>query len=552
MRKEPTVSLSDRRALHRPSMLVMLAMTAGTVAVAGIGPTRAAGSGYADRYEEQERARLAAESAPAAAALHEGEAALGAGDGQRAAGLLARARELAPRHPLPARRHCEVLTRLGRQPEAIAACDRARLNGGSIADLRATVAAYLARPGDPTPDDLVQAMHYAALAQQREPGLPHGAASRCDIARRIGDAHMLRACRADLQRLAPEHPETKQAAAAEATPWGMWLGLAALSLAVLGTLAHAWWRARRRPAEVQGRPLSAPSALVAVISALLVASSSPARADQAPPRHERAGLSEHPIDDANPEASVPAPGHANANPIQFGYFIQDLLDRADQATGRGDHAAAVRYYRAIVKAVPDRSIGLGKLCAAYEANGEIDNALKACGVALTRTGVTIEDHARFGRLMIARPGRLGDQERGLLQASIGHLRRQPGGLLRAEQLQCDLALKQGDGAMLAACTAALMAAAPDDARTIGYQWALAVHRRDGDEARRLLERARRAGVTPSGIAAMETLAAAQPGFLRRWGLPLALAAIGLMGVLLVAHTAIKRRAGTRAAQAASG
>jgi tetratricopeptide (TPR) repeat protein len=539
----------DQRLLLAGSRCFIAALSVAAIS----GEARAAA---ADPLEDVDHARLLSETPAADEAVRQGEAAVRSGDPARAAALFARARELAPRSPLPARRHCTVLAMLGRQQEALDACDKARMNGGSAADMRATVSAYLARPGAPTANELSRAMHYAGLSQQREPTLRYGAESRCDIARKIGDAHMLRACLADLQRLAPEHEETARmlASAAGGTPWRLWLGLAAIALLSLGTLAHALRRTikLRPPRQKQAGP--APVVVALVLGAMLPAAAGRARAAEAPARPERAELSEYAIDDANPEASVPSQEKANSNPIQFGYLIQDLLDRADAATKRKDHAAAVRYYRAIVKAVPDKSVGLAKLCQAYEANGEIDTALKACGVALTKDGVTVDDHLRFARLMLGRPGALTKEEGGLLQSTISHLRRQPGGQARAEQLQCDLALKVGDGPMLEACASTLGKLAPDDPRTIGYQWALALQQRDRDQARLLLERARRAGVSAQGIAAMEALAAARPGVMGRWGLPLMLVLLAacLVAAVVLGRGVLKRRAIARAAQATGG
>jgi tetratricopeptide (TPR) repeat protein len=513
------------------------------------GPARA----NPDLYDSQEQARIAREMPAAADLLHRAQGAMGAGQPATAEALLARARALVPRSALPARRHCEALAALGRKQEAIAACDRARMLGGSPADMRATVAAYLAGAAAPTVEDVGQAMHYAELAREREPDLHFGAAGRCDLARKLGDGHMLRACLAELQRVAPDHEETRRALAAAAAgpPWRLLVGLGVLALAGLATLAHALWRALKLRQRVAPRPADAPVALLALAALFLAgarAQAAPAAGGAAAPaaggRIERSQLSDFEIDDADPERTVPTPEKIAADPLQFGYLLQDLIDRADAATRSGDHAAAIRYYRAVVKAVPDRSVGLAKLCAAYEANGERDNAIKACGVALTKPGVKLEDHVRFVRLMLGTGGVLGGPQRNIVQSAIGHLRRQPGGLLPAEQLQCELALELGDTPMLQTCSAALAVAAPADARTVFFQWALAVRTGDSDGAGRLVARAREIGMAPDSLRQMEAVAVRSHP-LRRWGLPvllLMMAAVAVVAAGLLARGALRRRA----------
>src|SRR4051812_45708366 len=67
------------------------------------------------------------------------------------------------------------------------------------------------------------------------------------------------------------------------------------------------------------------------------------------------------IDEEHPERSVPTPEQALKNPLEMGYLVMDLVARAEAASQRGDHAAAVRYYAAIAKAVPERSVSYTKM-----------------------------------------------------------------------------------------------------------------------------------------------------------------------------------------------
>ena len=62
------------------------------------------------------------------------------------------------------------------------------------------------------------------------------------------------------------------------------------------------------------------------------------------------------IDENHPERSIPTPEQAMKNPLQMGYLLMDLIARGEAATEIGDHEAAIRYYRAIAKAVPERAV----------------------------------------------------------------------------------------------------------------------------------------------------------------------------------------------------
>ena len=61
-------------------------------------------------------------------------------------------------------------------------------------------------------------------------------------------------------------------------------------------------------------------------------------------------------------------------------------------------------FGALAKAVPDRSVSYGKMCAAYEALGERDHGLESCRDALGRQGVRVEDFSRYVRLLLDHQG----------------------------------------------------------------------------------------------------------------------------------------------------
>src|SRR5690349_6017232 len=122
-------------------------------------------------------------------------------------------------------------------------------------------------------------------------------------------------------------------------------------------------RPSRRNPRTRALALSAHAAVLGTALPLLAEDS--AKEGPAAPRADL--NSKFSIDDAHPERSLPTPEQAMKNPIEMGYLMMDLIARAEAASQRGDHGVAVRYYSAVARAVPDRSISFSKLCTAYEA-----------------------------------------------------------------------------------------------------------------------------------------------------------------------------------------
>lgn len=362
-------------------------------------------------------------------------------------------------------------------------------------ELRLAVAALVSGAKEPTTDELLRAVMLAEGAVRIAQRQPWGYAARCDIARRWGDPRLIDKCLADLQRVAPAHEETRRALLARGqwTPWALRAGWAALALLVLGTAGHAVRAGVRRRAAGRGRSIT--SAAIAIVISTALAG----QVAGAPPEHKGRFV----INDADPASSVPTPEERNARPLEFGNTLQDLIARAQAATGRADHRSAARYYVALAKAVPDRATAFSKLCESLEAAGERDRALQACGLALEREGVVANDYLRFARLTLARPGDLppGDAEK--VKSMIGHLTSQPDVRVFGFHIQCELALRVDDLGQLERCTAGLAADAPSDGKTIAFQWALAMKKGQRDEALRLIERAKAAGVKLDGILRME-------------------------------------------------
>jgi tetratricopeptide (TPR) repeat protein len=235
------------------------------------------------------------------------------------------------------------------------------------------------------------------------------------------------------------------------------------------------------------------------------------------------------IDPENPESRVPSAEERERNPIAFGHFMMDVTTLAEEASKRGDHAAAIKYYRALAVAVPDHSVAFTKLCSAYEAAGDLARAERACGTALTRAGVGASNFADYVRVVFAQESALSADQVENVRGVAEHLRQQGGDPQLIREIECELAARAADLDGLAKCTAALAQQNPRGAKTITYQWLLAMRRHDYDSAEDALARAKRSGASADIVERMEqqTLAAQAPQRRRR------LVALGLFCLISV-------------------
>jgi hypothetical protein len=379
-------------------------------------------------------------------------------------------------------------------------CHSAFLVGGQPEDLRGEVASLMSPATRTTLDDVAIGSLMADAALRQATDQPWGYLARCDIAERTGNADTLEACLEDLRRIAPNHPATKWSLAAtvERPSGWVWTFRGLLLLTLLGTLAHAIFgmRARRR-LERRVAPLVAAT----LLGTFFLCGPSARAADTAalPKDH----LSDFAIDDANPEGSVPAVELQTKKPLEFGYFLQDLAAKAEKASGRGDHAAAARYYGALAKAAPTVAYGPRQMCVELEAAGDVATAIKACRTAVTGLGSTAADFIRFVSLVLASRGPQPPAERQELDAVISHLRRETQLGALPTMLRCQVDLRFKDYPALEACTSELGRLAPNDPKTLSLQWALALEQNDHAAALALVDRARGTGMSSDGIAKME-------------------------------------------------
>lgn len=127
------------------------------------------------------------------------------------------------------------------------------------------------------------------------------------------------------------------------------------------------------------------------------------------------------VDDENPLASVPSESARNQYPLEFGYYLQDLVARAQVPFFAGEYEKSIPYYEAIAKAVPETAIACSKLCVAYDAVGKPELALANCAKAMSLKGARVMDHTRFLKLSLNQRV-LSESATVDIEASLKHLR----------------------------------------------------------------------------------------------------------------------------------
>jgi tetratricopeptide (TPR) repeat protein len=209
------------------------------------------------------------------------------------------------------------------------------------------------------------------------------------------------------------------------------------------------------------------------------------------------------IDDANPEAKLPTPEQSAQRPLQFGYLLMDLEERAALARGRGDYAKALAYHRAAAKLVPERASSHRALCVDYAALNDRTEALSACRRALGSSGTTVADATQLVQLVMSRPGGMDASELEDARATVAHLAQQESTLTAALELRCELSLKAGDTADLRVCSRELSARTPESPRAIAFAWHVAMQEGDLARARELVGRAKRVAAPADAVASMD-------------------------------------------------
>jgi hypothetical protein len=398
------------------------------------------------------------------------------------------------------------------------ACRQALGLGKTPEDLRNEVASATQPRANLTLEGLVAAATLADAAVDRMPSAPWGYLARCDLAGRLGSASLMAACMTDLGRVAAPGVDGVPTFVKTGAPAGIWALRALLAFVLLGTLGHALWRRRREARRSVRGPVLAAAFLSATSLFAGAAQATVLKGDN---------LSGFQIDDADPEASVPSPQAQLNNPLQFGYYLQDLAAKAEKASKKGDHVASARYYGALVKAAPTVAYGPRQMCAELEAAGDTTKAIQACRTAITRLGSTVSDYVRFVQMVLATKGPLPTGERQELNLVIDHMKQEPSLGYLPQLLGCEVAIRFDDFTTVKSCAGDLAKVAPKDPRVITLQWALAIHNFDRSAAVGWLSRARSSGITPDGLARMETATRAMT---RQWAKRLVLLAFAIAAV----------------------
>jgi hypothetical protein len=489
-----------------------------------------------DPSGEQELVTLRAQHPRAADLVAQGDALVAKGQAREGIPLFQQAEQEARDSSLPWRRECEVHIALGERDQAISTCSNAMQNLHSPANTRALVSALVDGPAPPTTTQLTTALLMTVTEHQRAPGGPTAAATACTIAERIGNTAMLQRCAEELQRIAPDDPATRRALAvlaAKCPPWRFWTGWLAIAAAVLATLAHLLrgWTTRRTS---KGRDVAVAAALVTVVLGMPAA----AHAQQFGTTERRSNLSsKFPVDDENPEKSIPGEKERNADPLEFGYWIQDVATKAERAEKKGDHVRAAKFYETLAIAVPDRAVGSIHACQQYELAGDLELAIAACGRALFADGLEIKDYAHYLHLIESKPGKLSDADVAAMGEVLAHMRADPGGRDAVDELECEVGLRTSNVAQLRECTAGLAARSPDDIKTITYQWALALQEGKFAEAEQLIDRARERGL---GVDHLDNMRQATAASVRRHRIQVGLAILAI--ALLLTGVGVAGRA----------
>jgi hypothetical protein len=258
------------------------------------------------------------------------------------------------------------------------------------------------------------------------------------------------------------------------------------------------------------------------------------------------------VNEQDPESNLPTPDEAAGRPVAFAKMIMRITELADEARSRGDYAQAVKLDRALVRFGSDKALPFSTLCSDYGKLGKRDEAVKSCAVALEKQGVRTEDFSQFIGLVLSRPEGLDPIEVEDAKAAIEHLKSAEASRLAGYQLQCQLSVIAKDDAALEECSAQLMRLAPQDRKSVGAAWSVAMKKGDFERARQLLAGAEAAGLSDAELAEMgeltdqrETEGSVLKSILRTTHHPMLRWLLGLMVAVAAGLIASRKLARTR-------
>ncbi len=168
------------------------------------------------------------------------------------------------------------------------------------------------------------------------------------------------------------------------------------------------------------------------------------------------------VNDEDPLQNIPTPAERNAHPLEFGYYLQDLIARAQQALTQKDWARSAKFFEVIARIVPDQAITFSRLCTCYGELGRYDVAAANCGRAIQLPGALVVDHLRFIKFTL-RKEKFTSTDATNIDASLEHLRAQKPELLVAPPPTDTAALQAAASAAVASAAAASASAAAQKA-----------------------------------------------------------------------------------------
>ena len=222
------------------------------------------------------------------------------------------------------------------------------------------------------------------------------------------------------------------------------------------------------------------------------------------------------IDEKDPSRSIPSAEARDAAPLDFAYFLMNLSERADEAEKAGDRTKQLAYLRALAAAVPNQSIGFGKLCKAFEGTKQYPEAEESCRAAIMLPGATLEDFDRYVRVVFAQERDLNPEQLTQLEQVAAHVHKEAPRSPMLLDLECQLAIRTKDAARYATCNTALSRLPDNDVKRLSYNWSWAMAQGDYAEAGVLIQRAQESALPSELVERMAHVRAAQLPWWRRW------------------------------------
>ncbi|MFZ5893505.1 MAG: hypothetical protein ACOY0T_20760 [Myxococcota bacterium] len=425
------------------------------------------------------------------AELQRADKAFEARNWQTALDLYRRAAELTKNEvAYPLRRQCEALTELGRRDEAMRACkgmQNAKVS--DAADLSAVVGALTLGQGSLSPSELEIAKLLVRRIENMEPDSVFARAAQCDVARRVGDTSALSACSRQLLQIAPEHRLTRrfQQVASEQGKGRMLqlFALALLAVAILATLAHRFLRGRR------GTRAAAVAAAACLIAAPSIV-------------HAQAvGIVEEPVDPNAPVYSGPPTKADLERDAELGAFKDEMkmldelmgkINKAEEHITKNEWSKAVTLYNEVITTVPYFVKGWRRLCEGYVFLNMPEEGAHSCRQVLESKEATALDRAMLVHYLMSGPKRKDEASR----QEAKRVAEEAVQLAPTERwgydAKCEIAMVESDRTELANCSKKLQELAPDDRKTLAFNWTLAMMDKRFDDAQRLIEQAQQRGL----------------------------------------------------------